>query len=121
MMNHRKYMLNMPNLISSMTTDFNFPYYHGLNIWSVATIASIALILLLFGMVSIYSIRKNAKVLKSTKYIIIIVILIGFVFWSGSFHFTRTCFLRLKRPESPRQTLIRITNHLTRTTKRQSK
>ena len=74
MINHQKYMLSMLNLLSSMTTDFNFPYYHGLNVWSVATIASIALILLLFGFVSIYSIRKNAKVLKSTKYIIVIFI-----------------------------------------------
>ena len=77
MMNHRKYKLN---LIFSMTKDFNFPYYHGLNVWSVATIASIALILLFFGTVSIYSIRKNAKVLQSTKYTITIVIFIGIVF-----------------------------------------
>ena len=85
MINYRKSMLNMLNLIFSMTKDFNFPYYHGLNVWSVATIASIALILLLFGIVSIYSIRKNAKVLKSTKNIMTLVIFISLVFWFGSF------------------------------------
>ena len=111
----------MLNLIFSMTKDYNFPYYHGLNVWSVATIASIALILLLFGIVSIYSIRKNAKVLKSTQYIIRIVIFIGLVFWFGSFHFTITWFLRLKCPESTRKPVIKIINHLTRTTKHQSK
>ena len=121
MVNHRKYMLDMLNLISSMTTDFNFPYYHGLNVWSVATIASIALILLLFGIVSIYSIRKNAKVLKSTKYIMTFVTFISLAVWVSSFNFTMIFFLRLKHPESTRQTLILITNHRTRTTKRQSK
>ena len=84
----------MLNFIFSMTKDFNFPYYHGLNVWSVATIASIALVLLLFGIVSIYSIRKNEKVLKSTKNILTIVIFIGlvFCFLVSSFHFTKTCF-----------------------------
>ena len=104
----------MLNLIFSMTKDYNFPYYHGLNVWSVATIASIALTLLLFGIVSIYSIRKNAKVLRSIKNILAIVIFISSVFWFlvSSFHLAKTCVLRLRRPESTRQRLIQIINHL---------
>ena len=42
--------------------NFIFPYYYGLDIWSIATIAVFTLILLLFVIISIYSMTRKAKV-----------------------------------------------------------
>ena len=49
-------------------SDFNFPYYHGVDIWSVATITTAILMLLIFVIASVYSIRKREKVFKISPY-----------------------------------------------------